>query len=518
MIKTNLFTGEEAREKLMSGILKAANAVAVTMGTSGANSVIEALENPGHFVTNDGATILSRIHFEDPLEEMGRKILLESVGRANKASGDGSSTATVLTASILSEGIKYIGKLAPMDIKRSLEDCLPIIEASLASQKKNITMDTVEAVASISAEDSSIGSMIQKIYQEIGKEGIINWEASKVPEDSYVIGTGIKISGATYTSRYMCDFVNGEYTNKATLENPYIFLAKSKITSQGEMEKFIGEMQQKEIKELVIFCDEMDASILNSFILARAPQTLGMRFLIIKMPVIWNDQWWEDLEKATGGRIISKSSGIKISDMKVDFLGRVGKITVDKEDTFIDGIADLTKHILALKVENTDESLQRAARLNTKTARYLVGAHSESALAYRRLKVEDAIASAAGALEYGILPGGGVALFNASNMLPDSVGGNILEKAMKAPLLQIIKNTGKTDIELKTDKPTYGFDSKTGEIVDMFEAGIVDAYDVVKNAINSAIGVAAGILTVGTVVLYPRREDSLEDIIKNMVK
>jgi len=514
----------------MKGVQRASDAVAVTLGTSGANSVIEVIESPGHFVSNDGATILSRIRFEDPLEEMGRKILLEAVGRANRASGDGSSTATVLTAAILEEGVKHIGEVAPMEIKRSLDACLPLIEKSLKAQKKdlidaegNIDFKLLEQVASISAEDESIGKMIAEIYGKIGKEGIINWEASKTNEDSYSLGSGLKIDGATYVSRYMCDFINGEYTKQATLEAPYVLLAKAKMTGQYEMEKLIAELQDKGVKELAIFCDEMDAPMINSFVLARAPQTLGMRFVVIKMPTVFNDDWWEDLEKATGGRIISASTGIRMKDAKMEFLGVVGKIVVTPEDTFIDGVASMKDHIRSLEAEGTELSLARAARLNTKTAKYCVGGISESGLAYRRLKVEDAINSAWCAMQHGIVAGGGAALQHSANALDiynkENIGAVILNEALRTPQKQIIKNSSGDYKELM---PKMGgnlsFNSKTGKVVDMFEAGIVDSYDVVLGAVKNAIGVASGILTCGTVVLLPRQEESIEGIIRNIVQ
>jgi len=166
MFKDNLHTGEEARNKLISGIRKVADAVGGTMGTGGANSVIEMIESPGHLVTNDGFTIASSIRFSDPIEEMGRKILMEAISRANKASGDGSSTTTVLTAAILEEGIKHLKDASPMEIKRSLDACIPLIEESIKKQKREITVDDVGKVASISAEDESIGALIQEIYQK----------------------------------------------------------------------------------------------------------------------------------------------------------------------------------------------------------------------------------------------------------------------------------------------------------------------------------------------------------------
>ncbi len=518
-MKDNLYTSAEAREKLMRGISRASNAIAITMGTSGSNSILEDIRTPGYLVSNDGASILERIHFTDPLEELGRKILVESVGRANKSSGDGSSTATLLTSSILEEGMKHLTEASPMEIKRSLEACLPLIEESLKSQRKelvdkdgNIDFTLLKQVASISAEDESIGEMIVEIYRAIGKEGVINLEPSKDTKDSFNIGTGIKIEGATYASRYMCDANGNDFIYQATINEPLVLLAYSKITAQSEMEKLISEMQSQGIKELVVFCNEMDAPILNSFIMARAPQTLGMRFLVIKIPTVFNDLWWEDLEKASGGRIISPASGIKMKDVGMQFLGKFGKITVTREDTFIDGIQDLSKHLMALKVEGSEESLARVARLNTKTARYYVGGHSESSLAYRRLKTEDAVNSAWCAMQNGILPGGGLALQNASvDILKkrEGVGSDILTKALSDPIAQIIRNAGDDYLNVCEEMTTeIGFNSKTGKMVNMFDAGIVDSFDVVYGAVKAAIGVASGVLTCGTVVLLPREDNN----------
>jgi len=522
--RDNLYTSEQAREKLMSGIKRASEAIAITMGTSGSNSIIEDMRNPQYFVSNDGASILERIRFADPIEELGRKILFEAVGRSNRANGDGSSTATLLTASILEEGMKHIGEVAPMEIKKSLEDCIPLIEESLKSQRKelvdkdgNIDFKLLEQTATISAESEEIGKTIAEIYKHIGKDGIINWEASKDTKDSYSIGTGIKIDGATYASRYMCDQLpNGEYTYQATIENPLVLLAFSKITSQGEMEKLVGELQVHDVKDLVIFCNEMDAPILNSFILARAPQTLGIRFLVIKMPTVFNDLWWEDLEKASGGRIISPSSGIKMRDTKMEFLGHFGKITVNREGTFIDGIQDLTTHLLGLKVDGSDEALARAARLNTKTAIYFVGGHSESSLAYRRLKIEDSINSAYSALHNGIVAGGGLALKNARTWDGETVGQEILDYALLTPIMQIMRNAG-IEHDVLSQGSEEGWDTRTKKLVNMFDAGIVDSYDVVLGAVKSAIGVAAGVLTAGSVVLLPRQENDITDQIAQKV-
>lgn len=525
-MKDNIYTGEDARKRIMNGISRSATAVGGTLGTSGKNGLIETFANPNFFPTNDGITILGSIRFEDPLEEMGRKILYEAVSRTNNKNGDGSSTCTVLCASILEEGMKHLSEASVMEIQKSLQDCIPIIEESLKSQRKeivdkegNIDFRLLEQVATVSSEDPAVGKMIAEIYSKIGKDGIINWESSKDTKDSYTIGTGIKIDGATYASRYMCDADGNNFTYQATIENPLVLLAFSKITAQSEMEKLIGELVEKGVKDLVIFCNEMDAPILNSFIMARAPQTLGIRFLVIKMPTVFNDLWWEDLEKASGGRVISPASGIRMKDVGMQFLGKFGKITVNRDDTFIDGIEDLSNHLMGLKVDGSDESLARVSRLNTKTARYYVGANSESTLRQKRDKVEDSINSAWSAMQNGILPGGGIALLNAAKELDGKlIGDQILMQALCSPWRQIVENSGYETSKVLRIGGEMGFNSRSGKVENMFDAGIVDSFDVVFGAIKNAIGVASGILTCGSVVLLTRNENSVDEAIRQIVQ
>jgi chaperonin GroEL len=229
------------------------------------------------------------------------------------------------------------------------------------------------------------------------------------------------------------------------------------------------------------------------------------------MPVLWRDEWWEDLALASGATIISPASGVNLRDIEEKHLGHFDAIKVGKEETFIDGIQDLTKHIRALKVQGDDASLIRAARLNTKTARYFVGGLSDSAIHFRILKCEDALNSTASALENGIVAGGGIALMHAGNDIPasNSLGRLILRPALFEPCEQIVKNAGQDWMKLFHDKDltmTEGFDSKSGTMVDMFDSGIVDSADVVLSAVRSAIGVAAGLLTIGSVILLAKEE------------
>lgn len=517
MTKDNLYTAEEARAKLINGIRKCAEAVGSTMGTGGSNSLIEAIEHPGHYPTNDGATILSSIKLADPIEEMGRKVLLEVVSRSNKASGDGSSTACVLTAAILEEGVKHLEKASPMEIKRSLEACIPIIEESINKQKREITVEEVGDVASISAEDEEIGKTIQEIYTEIGKDGIIHWDISKTANDSYQVGKGITIEGAGFYSPYMCDAdQSGQSTNQIRIKNPTVLVTRQKITSASEFNDLFFALFNKEIKDVVVFCDEIEPLVIPDLISTRMVK--GFRTVLVRMPTLWKDEWYQDLALASGAKIVDPGAGLPMKLVTMEHLGSFENITITKDATYIDGVKDLSAHVKQLEEEGSDEAKVRASRLNTKTARYFVGAQSDSALAYRRLKVEDAISAAWQALNGGIVAGGGVALLNASWNLTEvdaGVGGKILEKALEFPLRKIMENAGcinatEGGLPLSRFDKNQGYDTRTGKIVDMFEAHITDPANIVLTAAKNAISVAASVLTANTVVTLPREEPTYQ--------
>ena len=505
--KDNFYMRDEAREGLMSGISKIATIVGKTMGTFGSNVLLEAFQSPGQYSSNDGFSIANSVKLINPLEKMGQSVLLEAINRANRSGGDGSSSTCLLTSAVIEEGMKRINEVSPMDMKRSLESCIPIIEKSLNYQKKDVTVNSVGEVARIASEDEQIGSKIQEIYQKIGKTGIINWDVSKTSEDSYTLGTGITINGASYVSPYMCDIgEDGNLSQQVRWKDAKILLYRGKIIAPTDFNNIFGTLYQDNVREVAIFCNEIDVPAITSFIITRAQR--GFKSIIIKMPILWQDEWWEDISLATGATIISAASGISIQDIKSEHLGMVSHLTVTKEDTYLDGIKDLSKHISVLREGGTNNELIRAARLNTKTARYFVGGHSESAIAYRRLKLEDALGSASCALEHGIVPGGGIALLNVIESLPNTVGGKILKEALKRPFEQIVSNTGESPIEIfkRIKIQGYGFDSVTKKVVDMFDAKIVDSLDIVFGAVKNAIGVAATVLTIGTVIMLPEEE------------
>src|SRR3989339_1372296 len=261
----------DAQDKLYSGIKKIATAVGSTMGTAGGNVIIEAIETPGYLATNDGFSIANSIILADPTEDLGRRILLESINRANKQSGDGSSTTCVVTAAVLENGRSRIGSARPMEIKRSLEECLPLVIESINSQKIDVTVEDIHQVASISAEDVNIGNRIGEIYKEIGKKGIIHWDISKTAEDHHVIGSGITVEGAGYYSPYMCDASeSGQSTNQVRIKNPKILITKQKISSAEELGGISGALFSQEVRDLVVFCDDIDPLTISDIIKTRA--------------------------------------------------------------------------------------------------------------------------------------------------------------------------------------------------------------------------------------------------------
>lgn len=505
MAKNNLWTGKEAQDKLMRGVDAVADAVKGTLGAAGHNGILETFEHPYTQTTNDGISIARSIMREDPVENMGANIIKEIASRSDKQGGDGTTTATVLAQAILHEGIKYEG--SPMVLKKSLEECLPIIEANIKEQTKTITVDEVGKVAAVSAEDESIGALIQEIYQKIGADGILYPDVSKTFEDHYSIGSGVKIEGAGLASPYMADVDDKSMQplNAAQVKNASVLVTKQKITNaRGDLETIIGQLMGKSVRDLVIFADDMEPTVIPDLVTTRFKS--GFRTVVVKLPTLWKDQWFEDIARLTNATVIDPAAGLNFKTMRLAHLGTVGSFLADKNDTFLDATEDISSYIQTLHEDGTDESKIRAARLNTKTARLFVGAPSDAALAYKRLKVEDARNAAYQALHGGIVAGGGVALLNASHVMPDTVGGKILRDALKAPMVQISMNAGHEPWTYweNNGNPSLGFDAKTGNNVDMFEAGICDPATVVMSSVRNAISVAATVLTAKVVVTLVR--------------
>lgn len=522
---------ENALRGMFNGIAQAAALVKPTMGAGGKNVVIEVEQPPYHIVTNDGATIIEHINLEDPVERIGLDFLKEVVARSNKNAGDGSSTTTVVVEKIVEQGMYQNGN--GMEIMHSLNECLPIIESSINKQKKIISekdFDKLKQVATISGEDEKVGELLAEIYQKIGKSGIIHPEYVLGKEGiSYSFIQGVRFANGTgYLSPEMVHdeeaIKEKRKETKAVYENPAILVTKRKIMNISEITPLFNALKGK--KDLVIFANDMDSQIASFMIATHKdrktnPLSQFPRITIIKAPVLWNHYVFEDFAKCVGAKIVEDATGLNFKNLTLNDLGTCEKIIIDKDETVIIGTQDLSDHLaeLAKVVEEGDvgdnDYARRLSWLTSKTVLLKIGGMSDTELSYKRLKLEDAINATRTALEDGIVAGGGVALVNATYDLPDTLGGNILKEALKAPMEQIIRNTGVKSFEMPTD-PNYGFDAKTRTWVDMHEAGIIDSARIVKNAVKNAISVSSTLLTAPyhCITIPPRRtEEALQALL-----
>lgn len=495
---------ENALSKLAEGIRKATAIVAPTMGPKGKNVELQEKQYPFHRITNDGATILKAIELSDPLESIGLSHLKEAADRSNNTSGDGSTTTAVLLNAILEEGLKTGN--STLEIKQSLDDCLPLIEQSIHAQTRQITVNDIPAVARIAGEDEELAQLLGDIYKTIGKEGIIHLEGSGTFESSYSLIEGVRFVDTGYLSPYMA--TDGK---KATYERPKILITKNKISHVKDIDPILQALIAQGEKSLVIFTDDMDSNVARVLIeLQKNPQR-SINILIIKAPTLWKGYVFEDFAKITGATIIEDASGTSLGNkFRMDWLGTCDTLIVDKEETTVIGISDISEHVKELETEGSTDSKRRLAWLTTKTAILKLGAKSDTELSWKMLKAEDAIFSSRLALNHGIVAGGGTCLREVVRTMPDTIGGNILKVALQAPHRQIATNSGyvgPTGGSLG-EESTHGLDASNNTIVDMFEAGIVDAASIVLNAVRNSLGIASTLLTTSSVITLPSEKQA----------
>lgn len=505
---------EDALAKLALGVRKTAKIVLATMGPKGNNVLIQSKLSPGHRLTNDGATIIKAMELADPIESMGLGFLKEAVDRSNANSGDGSTTTVALLNSILNEGIKT--GINSLELKLSLDACLPIVEQSLYEQTRQITVDDIPAVATIAGENEELAGTLGEIYKTIGKDGIIHLEGSGTFNTSYALIEGVRFGDTGFLSPYMAN-----QGKKSIYEKPTILVTKNKIQHINDINPLLAALEQQGKKDLVIFTDDMDSGVAR--ILIEAHQKGVLNILIIKAPILWKSYVFEDFAKCVGATIIEDASGTKLGkEMKLSWLGTCDKIIVDKEETTIMGIADISEHIKDLETDGSKDAKLRLSWLTTKTAILKLGAKSETELSYLLLKIEDAVHSSRLSLKSGVVAGGGVALFNASRSLGElsgTIGGKILRTALEAPIRQITANAGHNpdDIVASINVPfnDRGFNAKTGKIENLEQAGIIDSAAIVLGAIRNALGIASTLLTTSSVITIP--PPSAEEIMNKAV-
>jgi chaperonin GroEL len=509
---------EEARRELLTGVQKLANAVKVTLGPKGRNVVLDK-KFGAPTVTNDGVTIAKEIELKEPFANMGAQLLKEVAKKTNDIAGDGTTTATVLAASIIKEGLKSVAAgISPMELKRGIESAVAIAVEDIKKRSKKVkTKEETAQVASISANnDASIGNLIADAMEKVGKDGVITVEESKSMETSMEIVEGMQFDRG-YLSPY---FATNRETMSAVLENAYILLHEKKISAMKDLLPILEKIAQ-EGKPLLIIAEDVDGEALATLVVNNLRGTL--RVCAIKAPGFGDRRkaMLEDIAIMTGGQVISEDLGYKLESIDISMLGQAKTIKVEKEDTtIIEGAGkgkDLKSRIEQIKhqVEDTTsdydrEKLQeRLAKLAGGVAVVNVGAATEVELKERKHRVEDALSATRAAIEEGIIAGGGISLVRAVTALDrtdvskltaeQKVGFNIVKRALEEPIRQIAVNAGLDGSiiseQAKTEKEGIGFDAAKMEWVDMMKAGIIDPVKVTRSALQNASSIAGLLLT-----------------------
>lgn len=498
----NTTTGQQAQEEMIKGIKVATQAIRPIYGHNGINAVIEDIRYPYHQVANDAQTIIQAIKITDPIQNQGLSFLKELSDKQNSMSGDGRKTTCIIAETILDEGFKSID-LQGLALKRELDLLIPLVEAKIDHQTQIIPLDEIYKVATISGESEEIGELIQVAYNNIGQEGAITVESSGGEHNEIKYVEGVRF---TDTSMLADAFAHDDEARKqglqekrAIYENPTILVTKQRIERVDQIDPLIQSLVKQDKRELIIFTDDMDTELAKALLdthikgITNYETQRQERFniLIIKAPAIFRKEVFEDFAKITKATIVEPSNGIYLEELPLNCLGTCGKIIVDKSETLVTGIHEIDEHLNDLKSNNDELSNLRLKWLNTKTAIIKLGANNESELSYKRLKCEDAVNASRLGLKGGVTKGGGITLYNIASDLPKTTAGQILSKALQAPLFQIMANSNMTDI------PT-------------FPDNVLDASIVLKNAIRNSISLTSTILTTGIVITLPREDKELK--------
>ncbi len=525
-----IYYSEEARKKIKDGADKLANAVKVTLGPKGRNVVLDkGFGAPT--ITNDGVSIAKEIELEDKIENLGAEIVKEVAEKTNDVAGDGTTTAVILTQSIISEGLKNVAAGAnPLALRLGIEKGVEKVIQYLEELKKDITtQEEISQVATISAENKKIGDLIAAAMKEIGKDGVITVEESKTFGLSKEIVKGLQFEQG-YISPYM---ITNSERMEAIYEEPYILITDKKISSIQEILPVLEKLAQAGKKDLVIIADEVDGEALATLVVNKLRGAFNT--LAIKAPGFGDKrkEMLEDIAIVTGGRVISEEIGLKLDKIEIDMLGQARKVVSTKENTTIvegkgkkeDIDARVSQIKQELKTTESDfdkEKLQeRLAKLAGGVAVIKVGAATEVEQKARQHKTEDALAATRAAVEEGIVPGGGVALVRCIKALEglelqgdEKTGLNILRRVLEEPIRIIAQNAGLDGAvvseEVKKKEGGFGFNAQDMKYEDLMAAGIVDPKKVVRSALQNSASAASMFLTTECVVAEKPEEKKEE--------
>ncbi|MBM4080144.1 MAG: chaperonin GroEL [Planctomycetes bacterium] len=520
MAAKNIIYDQEARQALRKGVKKLASAVKVTLGPRGRNVILQkSFGSPT--VTKDGVTVAKEIELEDPVEDMGAKMVKEAASKTSDAAGDGTTTATVLAEAIFEEGLKNVTAGAnPMDLKRGIDKAVAAVVEQLAKASVKVSgKKEIAQVGTIAAHgDTEIGDQIAGAMEKVGKDGVITVEEGKTLKTAVEWVEGMQFDRG-YLSPY---FVTNPQTMEAVIEDAYILIHEEKLSAIKDIIPLLEKVAQAG-KTLLIIAEEIEGEALATLVVNKLRGTLNC--CAVKAPGYGDrrKEMLEDIGVLTGGKAVFKDLGIKLESLKITDLGRAKKVLVEKDyTTIIQGAGDskaiqgrITQIKKAIETTTSDydrEKLQeRLAKLAGGVAEIRVGAATESEMKEKKARVEDAVHATRAAVEEGILAGGGVALLRAIPTLDDvkasgdeKVGVDIVRRALEAPLKQIVANVGLDGQvvceKVKEMKGNMGFDAAVGEYTDLVKAGIIDPTKVVRTALQNGASIACMLLTTDAIV------------------
>lgn len=509
-----------ARESLMKGVDKLANAVKVTLGPKGRNVMIaRAFGAPN--VTKDGVSVAKEVELEDAYENLGAQMAKEVANKTSDAAGDGTTTATVLAQAITREGLKNVAAGAnPMDIKRGMDAAVNAVIEEVGKMAVKINgKEHIAQVATISANnDAEIGDLLANAMEKVGNDGVITIEESKTAETVLDVVEGMQFDRG-YLSPY---FVTNTDSMEVALENPMILLYDKKISTMKDLLPML-EHVAKQGKSLLIIAEDVDGEALATLVVNKMRGTL--KVAAVKAPGFGDRKaMFEDIAILTGGMLVSEETGAKLEDAPVTVLGKAKSITITKDNTtIVEGAGDaasIKARIGQIKkqIENTTsdydrEKLQeRLAKLAGGVAVIKVGAATEVEMKEKKDRVDDAMHATRAAVEEGIVPGGGVALIRAAKAIDSlkfdnddqKTGAAIIRRAIEEPLRQIVQNAGLEGSvvvnKVKEGKDGFGYNAKTDTYEDLIKAGVIDPAKVTRTALKNASSIASMILTTDCVI------------------
>ena len=507
----------DVRSKMKDGADALANAVKVTLGPKGRNVVIDKKFGAPQ-VTKDGVTVAKEVELEDRFENMGAQMVKEVASKTNDQAGDGTTTATVLAQAIINVGIKNVTAGAnPMDLKRGIDKAVAAVVSDLHNQSKQVGDDysKIEQVGTVSANnDQYIGKLIADAMSKVGKDGVITVEEAKGTETEVKVVEGMQFDRGYISSYFM---TNGDKM-EAELKNAYILVTDRKISTMKDLLPVL-EPIAREGRELLIIAEDVDGEALTTLVVNKLRGTL--KIAAVKAPGFGDrrKEMLQDIAILTGATVISEERGYTLENATLDMLGKAEKVTITKDNTTIVGGAGdkkaidertefIRNQIEASTSDYDKEKLkERLGKLSGGVAVLYVGATTEVEMKEKKDRVEDALNATRAAVEEGYLPGGGVAYIRAASALQDLTGDNedettgirIVAKAIEEPLRQIAANAGVEGSviiqKIKEGHDDFGYNARTGEFVNMFEAGVIDPTKVSRVALENAASVAGRFLT-----------------------